>query len=213
MDIEALNNAKARGERFRKAREIKGWRWKDLANAFDTSVDTIVKWQQRGISKRKLAAVAKHFGVDQSVFSDMNISEADFEMMIRESIEGGVLKKVIYTYQGNADGRLIQSPTFNISKTVVLLKATVWGVEGQTFSQFILTDANHNQPLEGSKGSAMIKYTRGDLPVLRVITRDDAKAEDMNSGLLLRERLKEGDFYISIHSPKDFRVVVFDIEI
>jgi hypothetical protein len=213
VDIENERKDNVCGERLKKARNIKLWRRKDLADAFDTSEDAIVKWQQRGIPQGKLAGVAKHFGVDSSVFEDSNISDAEFEMMIRDSMAGAELKKVVFTHQGSGEGRVGRTPKFPISKSRVLLKAVVWGVEGQTISQFTLTDADYYQPVEGVKGSTLNRYMRGELPVLRVITGIDTKATDMNSNVLSRDRLKRGDFYISIHTPKNFRVTVYDINI
>ena len=203
--------SKLSGERLKQAREIKVWRIKDLANAFDTSTDAIMKWQQRGIPEKKLDGVAKYFGVDKSVFTDSDISEEDFKMLIRDSMAGVELKKVIFSYQGSSEDRVGRSQKFNISKSRVLIKANVYGVEGQTISQFILTPMDYYQPIEGAKGSALNRSMKGELPVLRVITGDDAKATDIHSSVLLRERLKKGNYYISIHTPKDFRITVYDI--
>ena len=180
------------GERLRRAKEIKLLTRKDLANDFDISVAAIIKWQQRGIPKKWLAGIAKYFGVDQAVFEDGNISEADFEMMIRDSMAGVELKNVIFTFQGSAEDRVGRCPEFNISKSRILLKANVWGVEGQTISQFTLTDGVYYQPIEGVIGSSLNRYMRGELPVLRVITGIDNKATDITSDVLIRDHLQRG---------------------
>lgn len=203
MDKKPLTSKNLSGERLRKARNIKTWRRKDLANEFDTSEATIIKWQQRGIPHNKLDGVANYFGVNKSAFVDSSVSESDFELMISESMAGIVLNKIIFTHQGSGIDR---SPIFKIPVSKVLLKATVWGVEGITFSQFILT------PCKYDGLNTLERKSYGELPVLRIITDSTTQKNNINSNILIRERTEDEDHYISLHTPNNFRVSVYDIK-
>ncbi len=73
------------GKRLRTARIMKSLRHVDLSEEFHCQEDTIKKWQQRGIPRTRIIAVAGFFQVPKEVFSnDFQISEAEFENLLRK---------------------------------------------------------------------------------------------------------------------------------
>ncbi len=73
---------KISGERFKKARNLKHYVLIRLAKKFELDLSTLQKWQRDGIPDSRLSLVAHHFGVEEWVFTDKNLSTDDFIKII-----------------------------------------------------------------------------------------------------------------------------------
>jgi hypothetical protein len=140
MDKLMMGDVFHTGKRLNMARTLRALRLKDIAAAFNVQEDTILKWQSRGVPKKYLAPLAHYFGVDEWVFSNKGITEKEFQKIILNPKENVSIRPA-FSFQNKRQqfGRLLDTDLFDIETNKILIRAFVWGVEGQTISQFGLT--------------------------------------------------------------------------
>jgi transcriptional regulator with XRE-family HTH domain len=207
MDKLMVNNDFHTGKRLNKARKLRALRLKDIAAHFNVQEDTILKWQNRGVPKKFLPALAHYFGVDEWVFSNEGIHEKEFQGIILDPNKLGAMRPV-FSFQGNWEQKdgLIHTNSFDIKTHKLLIRAFVWGVEGQTISQFTL-----NRP-----GIYEMKTTERQSfpkpPTLRLITDKNTKISERVMGEMIIEHLNPQAYYFTVHTPKQYELFVFELE-
>lgn len=188
------------GERLRLARDLKSLRAKDIAIEFNVGENTVLKWQKKGVPKRSLPALAYYFGVDEWVFTHQGITKEEFKDLILNPKKNGSIRP-IFSFEGKRrqDGGLVDTNPFGVRAEKLLIRVFVWGVKGNTFSQFALTMNGYY------KMKTLERSIHSKPQTLRVITDENTSAEDRVMGEMVVDRLKPREYFFTIDTPKIFK--------
>jgi hypothetical protein len=160
-----------------------------------------------GVPNRSLPALAYYFGVDEWVFSNKGINEKEFQKLILNPEKNGIIKPVFSFQSRRQQYRgLLATDFFDIETNKVLIRAFVWGVEGQTISQFGLTWQDYH------KLKTFERTSFPEPPTLRLITPKSTKITDRIMGEMIVDYIKPQTYYFSIHTPKNCELFVFEID-
>lgn len=210
------------GERLKRAKFLKKYPLQKLADEFSVLLNTFQKWQQKkGIPQKKLSLVAHHFGVEEWVFTDENLSTEDFDKIIlnpelmktfRPASNGTSLEKSpsdnddqlpkpIISFSVKYDpvrGNDYESPRFMIEQSRIVIITKVWG------------------KIESSKTIVQLKKSldtileqNDDFPEIEIMA-------DTEKPLPLEQRDEvpidvAGIYYLKIHSNCNLEVKVYEV--
>lgn len=209
------------GRRFQLARNLKRHSIQELADYFHLEVSTIKKWQQRGIPKNAIAAVAHLFNVEEWLFTDEKLSDEDFKKIILDTallekykpssqLRASALSLVKsfkkYKKSKTNEGRIFRSDPFYISSNSVLIVTTVWGMEGITNTQ-VLFEKKDLEPTE-MIGNRRLYPT----PTFYIVTSENTLVSDKFVQQDILNKLKKGRYYLIVFSEYFFEVNIYEIK-
>lgn len=208
------------GKKLNVARHIKNFSLRGLAKDFKKDVGTIQKWQNRGIPKKKLPAIAYHFGVEEWVFADESLTEEIFKEIIFDPKlqdkyrptnrpKGPSSPSLIATFKSKNTGRILKTDSFYISSKTVLIGARVWERKGLTVTQISLCDEDEEAR---NQRYMAVDFSGQDIdPTLRIHTEPDTKPTDEIIQEQMINGVKEGYHYLSVHPDYSFEISIYEM--
>lgn len=206
------------GKRLNIARDLKSKRLKDMVDEFNVNAETIQKWQQRGIPKRKLENVADYFKVEEWVFDGNVIDEEAFKEIIRDPT---LMKKYypvlakkesplkIIEFKKNIDGkaRFSKSKPFHIPGDSVLISASFWSSQKGSFLWISLV----NKASDDEYGH-LCSALQPRCPEMRVNLWQQRESVEQISGQEFFRNLDPGIYFLNVHCDYNFDIAVYNIK-
>lgn len=212
------------GERLRRARYLKKYSLKTLADKCGVVVATIQRWQQKnGVPEKKVSLVASLFGVEEWVFTDVGLANEDFEKIIfnpqlmktfrpetviyddiseisQQDIEAQ-LPEPLMSFKAKYDfikGMDHESQPFMIDKAKVVIVAKLWGAKGSG-KAVVQLKRSIDTILEQTENLSRIEITVDAESALPYVKRDEIEIG------------ATGIYYLKVHSNYNFEIKIYEV--
>lgn len=144
-----MERLKTSGERLKGARKLKSLKLKDLAQAFDVGVDTILDWQENGIPPSKISAVANYFKLEDWVFVIDHLKVEYLKEMVNDpsrmkeyrppNWSNKPLRQIAILKSEDHKGKTFKTYKFYIERSI-RLEIRRWGMNEAGYFNFSLVE-------------------------------------------------------------------------